>query len=136
MKAFLFIIMSLSVLLRAEEPFIQIEDKTEYPLLLPSLQSRKTAKIQLSNGVQAYLISDPNLDQSAASVSMEAGSWQDPSEYPGMAHFLEHMLFMGSTAYPEESEYMEYIQDNGERSMRLLLQIAQSISSLSTTMHL
>ncbi len=30
-----------------------------------------------------------------------------------MAHFLEHMLFMGTGAYPNEFEYMQYINDHG-----------------------
>jgi insulysin len=94
-------------------PFTQIENEVQYPLLTPTLQERQTAKIELKNGLQVYLISDPGIDQSAASMSVEAGSWQDSDEYPGTAHFLEHMLFMGNGAYPDESEYMQYIQDNG-----------------------
>lgn len=109
-------VLSLS-LVQAEETISQsytlIEDTATYSILNPTLKDRKMAKIILANGVQAYLISDPDIDQSAAAVSMEAGSWQDPEEYPGMAHFLEHMLFMGNEAYPEEAEYMQYIRDNG-----------------------
>lgn len=33
--------------------------------------------------------------------------------YLGQAHFCEHMLFMGTEKYPEEQEYMEYVQKNG-----------------------
>lgn len=29
----------------------------------------------------------------------------DPDDIPGLAHFLEHLLFMGTTKYPEENEY-------------------------------
>ncbi len=90
-----------------------IEDKAQIPLLNPSLSQREVKKIILNNGLEAYLISDPGAEQSAAGLSVEAGSWQDPQEYPGMAHFLEHMLFMGNAAYPEEFEYMQYISDNG-----------------------
>jgi insulysin len=90
-----------------------IEDKAQIPLLNPSLSQRTVRKLVLSNGLQAYLISDPGAEQSAAGLSVEAGSWQDPVEYPGMAHFLEHMLFMGTSAYPEEFGYMQYINDNG-----------------------
>ncbi|MBS0626605.1 MAG: insulinase family protein, partial [Verrucomicrobia bacterium] len=93
--------------------YTTLETQTSYPILNPTLAERKTAKIILKNGVQAYLVSDPNIDQSAAAVCMEAGSWNDPDEYPGTAHFLEHMLFMGTEAYPDESEYMKYIKDNG-----------------------
>ncbi len=91
----------------------RIEDKNPLKILTPALAERKTAKIRLSNGFEAYLISDPGVHESAAALAVEAGSWQDPKEYPGMAHFLEHMLFMGTTAYPKESEYMQYISDHG-----------------------
>ena len=37
----------------------------------------------------------------------------DPAEYQGLSHFLEHMLFMGTTKYPDESEYSEYMSANG-----------------------
>lgn len=94
-------------------PYQLIENKAKLPLLNPSLSERKTVKIQLENGLQAYLVSDPGSDQSAAGLSVEAGSWQDPKEYPGMAHFLEHMLFMGTKAYPKEFEYMQYIHEHG-----------------------
>src|SRR5579872_4220191 len=90
-----------------------IEDKASIPILTPSLAERKTAKLQLDNGLKVYLISDPEAEQSAAALAVEAGSWQDPKEYPGMAHFLEHMLFMGTAAYPKENEYMQFISDNG-----------------------
>jgi insulysin len=91
----------------------RIEDKNPLKILTPALAERKTAKIRLSNDLEAYLVSDPGVHESAAALSVEAGSWQDPKEYPGMAHFLEHMLFMGTTAYPKESEYMQYISDHG-----------------------
>ncbi|HEX2579029.1 MAG TPA: insulinase family protein [Rhabdochlamydiaceae bacterium] len=91
----------------------RIEDKNTLKVLTPALAERKTAKIRLSNGLEAYLISDPGIHESAAALAVEAGSWQDPKEYPGMAHFLEHMLFMGTAAYPKENEYMQYINDNG-----------------------
>lgn len=90
-----------------------IENKALTPLLNPSLAQRQVAKVVLDNGLQIYLISDPDADQSAAGMCVEVGSWQDPKEYPGMAHFLEHMLFMGTAAYPKEFEYMQFINDHG-----------------------
>lgn len=83
-------------------------------LSIPSAFSeREVEKVMLKNGLQVYLISDPFVQQSAAAVVVEAGFWEDPEEYPGMAHFVEHLLFMGTETYPKESEYSQFIKDNG-----------------------
>jgi insulysin len=44
---------------------------------------------------------------------VNVGACLDPRPYYGVAHFLEHMLFMGSKKYPSENEYFEYIKDHG-----------------------
>ena len=41
------------------------------------------------------------------------GSFSDPDKLQGLAHFLEHMVFMGSSKYPDENSYDEFIQKNG-----------------------
>jgi insulysin len=93
-----------------------IEDKNDLKVLTPSLSDRKIVKIKLSNNMEAYLVSDPQADESAAAVSVGVGSWSDPKEYPGMAHFLEHMLFMGTKAYPDEKAFSQFISDHGGTS--------------------
>ncbi len=114
MKMVLFPLLLMASFLQAEEPSFQvIEDKTTLPILNPALSERKIAKIRLNNGLEAYLISDPNTDQSAAAMAVEVGSWSDPKEYPGTAHFCEHMLFMGNKAYPTQSEYFQFVFDHG-----------------------
>ena len=50
----------------------------------------------LDNGLKCLLISDPHTDRSAASVDVNTGHMLDPHEFLGLAHFCEHMLFMGS----------------------------------------
>ena len=85
--------------LSSKEPlasYQEIPDASELPLLNPDLKERKTAKLRLQNGLEILLISDPGIDQSSASMAVSAGSWDDPAEYPGMAHFCEHMLFLGT----------------------------------------
>lgn len=44
---------------------------------------------------------------------MGVGSYSDPDDVPGLAHFLEHMLFMGTEKYPDESEYSNYVETHG-----------------------
>ena len=51
--------------------------------------------------LRVLLVSDPNTDRAAASLSVLRGYYHEPREYPGLAHFLEHMLFIGTEKYPE-----------------------------------
>ncbi len=73
----------------------------------------KLVKLLLPNGLKVFLCSDPELLESSGAVSVEVGSWNDPAEHPGMAHFVEHLLFLGTKEFPSESEYMQYIHERG-----------------------
>lgn len=109
-----FLFCLLSCLQAEEAPLYKIvEDHATLPILTPALENRKVEKLILQNGLHVYLVHDPGVEQSAAALCVEVGSWDDPKEYPGMAHFLEHMLFMGTTAYPQEFEFMQFIADHG-----------------------
>lgn len=102
--------------LHADQPaasFTSITDENKLTILTPSLKNIRTSKIRLANGLEAYLISDPATDKSAAALSVNVGSWSEPEETPGLAHFLEHMLFLGTSKYPEESEYSHFISAHG-----------------------
>lgn len=92
--------------------YVLVEDLANTPLLNPSLAKRSIAKVRLENGIEAYIVSDPEAKHSAMSVSVKAGSWDDPKEYPGMAHFVEHLLFMGTKTYPEENDYTKHITES------------------------
>ncbi|KAH3744611.1 insulin-degrading enzyme [Pelomyxa schiedti] len=69
--------------------------------------------ITLENGLTACLFSDPTADKAAASMSVRIGSDQDPANIPGLAHFLEHMLFLGTEKYPDETSYKDFMQKHG-----------------------
>ena len=69
--------------------------------------------IELSNEMLVVLISHPNIDKAAAALDVSIGSLADPIEAPGIAHFLEHMLFMGSSKHPGENDYSKLIEGNG-----------------------
>lgn len=86
-----------------------IKDLGQYPVLTPTLSDRQTAKICLSNGLQAYLVSDPGALTSGAVLCVEAGHWDNPEEHLGLAHFLEHMLFLGTEKYPQEGAFQEFV---------------------------
>ena len=44
---------------------------------------------------KVMVISDPNATKAPAAVSVDVGAASDPADLPGLAHFLEHMLFLG-----------------------------------------
>ncbi len=102
----------LSTWLTGQEHYTLIEDQPTVPFLNPSLAKRQTLKLRLPNGLEAYLISDPDANKAGAVLTVQAGSWNDPEEYPGLAHFLEHMLFLGTEKYPLESDYDRFIHEN------------------------
>jgi len=52
--------------------------------------------------------------RAAAALSVGVGHFSDPDELPGLSHYLEHMLFMGSEKYPDENDYDAFLtQHNG-----------------------
>ncbi len=70
---------------------------------------RKTQTLSLENGLDVILISDPDVHRSAAALSVGAGYFYDPKEKAGLAHYLEHMLFLGTKKYPEVGSYQKFI---------------------------
>ncbi|MDN3505231.1 MAG: insulinase family protein [Rhabdochlamydiaceae bacterium] len=90
-----------------------IPDENQLKIKTISMQDRKTRKLKLNNGIEVFIISDPQVTKSSAAVLVKAGSWDDPAEYPGTAHYLEHMLFLGTSKYPDEAGYRKFLSDNG-----------------------
>lgn len=77
----------------------------------------------LPTGLEVLLVSthaltlsrggDVKTAKSAAALTVQVGSFADPLEAQGCAHFLEHMVFMGSRKYPKENGYDNYITSHG-----------------------
>ena len=78
--------------------------------------NRAYRHLLLDNGMRVVLISDPEADKSAASLAVFRGSYHDPEDRPGLAHFLEHMLFIGTDKYPEPNAYFKFVQGHGGSS--------------------
>jgi len=72
---------------------------------------RNIKGIILKNGIKVILISDPKINKSACCVGVNAGHYDD--EFAGCAHFLEHLLFMGSEKYPDSRDFSAYLEKCG-----------------------
>lgn len=81
----------------------------------PEIDERDYRHLTLDNGLQVLLISDPNADKSAAALDVHIGHNQNPLGREGLAHFLEHMLFLGTEKYPEPDAYQNFISRHGGR---------------------
>ncbi|XP_053548914.1 insulin-degrading enzyme [Bombina bombina] len=80
------------------------EDKREY------------RGLELTNGIKAILITDPTTDKSSAALDVHIGSMSDPLNIAGLAHFCEHMLFLGTEKYPKENEYSKFLSEHAGSS--------------------
>ena len=74
---------------------------------------RQYRHLTLPNQLQVLLVSDPATEKSAVALDVQVGSADDPQGRPGLAHFLEHMLFLGTRKYPKAGEYQQYIDSHG-----------------------
>lgn len=80
----------------------------------PSRDLREYKHIKLANDLQAILITDEESEgQAGCSLTVGVGSLSDPKDLQGLAHFLEHMCFMGTQKYPDERSFGQFISQNG-----------------------
>ena len=85
--------------------------------LITNLEKSKSDKLNyglkiLPNGLKILFISDPEANKSSAALGVNIGNLVDDLDVPGLAHFCEHLLFMGTTKYPKENDYAEYLSKN------------------------
>ena len=76
------------------------------------IDNREYKIITLPNDIKVLLISDHEKEQAAVSLNVGVGSYSEPDYLPGLAHFLEHMLFMGSEKFPDVDEFPNLIALN------------------------
>src|SRR6185437_9134781 len=56
--------------------------------------------VLLPNGLKLVLVPQPNVHRAVASLYLRAGSRFETPENNGISHFLEHMVFRGTTSLP------------------------------------
>lgn len=69
--------------------------------------------LTLETGLEVLLVHDQRASKAAAALALPVGSIDDPDSQLGLAHYLEHMLFLGSKSYPGPEEYQSFITRNG-----------------------
>jgi secreted Zn-dependent insulinase-like peptidase len=74
---------------------------------------RSYQSFTLANKMQVLIISDPEAKKAAASLNLDIGSSNNPENRAGLAHFLEHMLFLGTEKYPDANAYSSFIDSHG-----------------------
>ena len=70
----------------------------------------------LPNGLRYILASNPEIDRSGVGLDVYIGAADDPREYQGLAHCLEHTIFLGSEKYPEASSFDNFLNNNSGSS--------------------
>ncbi|MEI5639378.1 MULTISPECIES: insulinase family protein [unclassified Pseudoalteromonas] len=80
---------------------------------LSNNDSRQYQFITLDNGLRVLLVNDASIAKCAVSLTVNVGHFDDPEHRQGMAHFLEHMLFLGTEAYPESGSFSQFISQHG-----------------------
>jgi insulysin len=91
--------------------------KFEYPSIItsetltdkPRLDHREYKWSQYSNGLEVLNIQDKETHAGGFAMAISAGSFSDPQELRGLAHFCEHMLFLGTSKYPVAGEFDTFL---------------------------
>lgn len=84
-----------------------------FRLITSANDKKKYRHITLDNGLKALLIQEPSCKESAASLAVNVGHFNDPIEQEGLAHLLEHMMFLGTEKYPDPNEYQQFMRRHG-----------------------
>jgi secreted Zn-dependent insulinase-like peptidase len=88
---------------------------TEKKLLTakPKSDPRTYQYAKLSNGFQVVNVHDPSATTIGVAVSVQAGSLNNPKDVLGLAHFCEHMVFLGTKNFPDPSSFDQFINKYG-----------------------
>ena len=77
------------------------------------LNKPETRTLKLENELEVLMIHHPSYAQSAAALNVQVGFLQDPPRHRGLAHLLEHALFLSSEKYPIIDDFNAFVELNG-----------------------
>ncbi len=79
----------------------------------PILDASHIREHTLANGLHIIVKEEHGWGVVALGVYVRSGSLYDPPEYPGVAHFMEHMLFRRADGHSEPSEIVAAVEGSG-----------------------
>lgn len=80
-------------------------------ILAPSTCDDEFRTTKLPNGLEVTLVHSELSSESGVSIAVNVGSSNDP--IPGLAHFMEHMMFYSSKSFPQEDYWTTFINTHG-----------------------
>ena len=91
-------------------------DKNGYSYQFVTNDPMQSRIYTLKNGLKVYLTVNKNEPRVQTYIAVKAGSTYDPHETTGLAHYLEHMMFKGSTKmsttnWPKEQVLIQQISN-------------------------
>jgi insulysin len=93
-----------------------VEDWSDINIIKPPKDDRDYLAYILDNGLKVILCSDPLSNEAGAAMDCHVGACSDPKDIRGLAHFNEHMLFLGTKDYPNEDSFESFLSANGGSS--------------------
>ena len=93
--------------------FKRDSENDQIHVMKPQVDNKTYRYLTLENGLKVLLVHDEAANQCQAALNVLAGSWDEPTEFPGLAHFLEHMLFQGSHTYPDSGYFEKLVSSGG-----------------------
>src|SRR5690554_6690688 len=89
----------------------RVTDTTTAIITSPN-DTREYRALTLDNQLQVLLISDAEIEGAGASLAVGVGSYHNPQAIPGLLHYLEHMLFLGTEKYPEPNSFQKFVEQH------------------------
>jgi insulysin len=90
--------------------------KLSNDVLCPINDKKKYRTLKLHNNLEIFFVNDKETVISSACIVVGVGQKDDYNDKLGIAHYLEHMLFLGSEKYKGSDQYSQFIENNGGSS--------------------
>jgi len=91
----------------------EIPEMYQEQMVKPITDRRDYSSYMLDNGIQVLAISDESATTSAIALSIGAGSFMEPESIPGLAHYLEHVMFLKSKKYQKLNSLHKFVENSG-----------------------